>query len=435
MKIAIVGGGASGFALAGLLSEKKKELNLEIAIYEQGTAPLRKVRATGNGRCNFTNRNMAPDFYTGGSSSFVKPILERFSFPQALDFFDSLGMPTVSLESGMTYPRTQMAETVASLLYAKALHGGVELFTEKKAVELKRSGKGFEIQWEGPGKTSSATYPDLVVLSTGGAFGIGKKEWSNGYSLVKSLGHHLRPIHPGIVALTVQEKDLCQALCGLKMEADFNLTIGNEQEEKKDAGDLIFTDYGLSGIGIFRLSNQVLDALQDEKEIQLKINLFPDWPEENFSSYLYRQFQKNAWTAEEVARGILPNKAAGPLLKRAGIDPKAPAKSLTWEETRTFSALLHGLVFHPTGRRKKDHGQITCGGIATDQVNAQTLMSTIQPGLFFTGEVLDVQGICGGYNLHWAWASAFTAYQGIIDWIRQAKQAKNSPPTGGDVII
>ena len=423
MKIAILGGGASGFALAGLLSDQARDLGLEIEIFEQGPSPLRKVRATGNGRCNFTNRNMGPEFYTGGSSSFVKPILEKFSYSDALKFFEDLGMPALTLESGMTYPRTLSAETVASLLYSKALHGGVKISEARKVIALHRLGEGFELILETPGKGPISIEKDLVVLSTGGAYGIGKKEWSNGYSLVKDFGHGLSPIHPGIIGLKVQERDLCQILSGLKMEAEFTLVVEGKEEKKEKtfSGDLLFTDYGLSGMGIFRLSNQALDALWEKEKVFLKINFFPDLSQEALSQFLFRQFQNHPWTAEEAVRGILSPRAAGPLLKLSSIDPGAPTKRISMESIEAFSALLHGLVFHPVGVQKKDHGQVTCGGISTNLVDSKTLMSKVCPGLFFTGEVLDVQGICGGYNLHWAWASAFAAYEGILSWVKQRK--------------
>lgn len=423
MKIAILGGGASGFALAGLLSDQAKDLGLEIEIFEQGPSPLRKVRATGNGRCNFTNRNMGPEFYTGGSSSFVKPIIDKFSYPDALKFFEGLGMPALTLESGMTYPRTLSAETVASLLYSKALHGGVKISTARKGIALHKSEEGFELILECPGKGPISLDQDLVVLSTGGAYGIGKKEWSNGYSLVKDFGHSLTPIHPGIIALKVQETDLCQILSGLKMEAQFTLVAEGKEgkKEKTFSGDLLFTDYGLSGMGIFRLSNQALDALWEKEKVLLKINFFPDLSQEALSQFLNQQFQNHPWTAEEAVRGILPPRAAGPLLKLSSIAPQTPTKKISLKSIEAFSALLQRLVFHPVGVQKKDHGQITCGGISTNLVDPKTLMSKVYPGLFFTGEVLDVQGICGGYNLHWAWASAFTAYEGILSLVKQRK--------------
>lgn len=419
MKIAILGAGASGLSLAGLLSDRREELDLDIEIFEQSSAPLRKVKATGNGRCNFTNQNMGAEYYTGASSAFVEAVIENFSYPEALKFFKELGMPAKTLESGMTYPRTMMSETPVNLLYSKALNGGVKIHLEEKANYIKRSDKGFEIRLENKKGKRHSFYADIVVLSTGGAYGIAKKEWSNGYSLVKDLNHKLTPIHPGIVSLRVKERDICQALSGLKMEAEIQLITEEEKNPKYFSGDLLFTDYGLSGISIFRLSNEVLDKIQQKQQPILKINLFPDISEKELSQFLYQQSKDKNWTIKEVVSGILAEKAVEPLLKLSAIDPESPASSQSKEKIEEFSSLLHGLVFNPIGSRKKDHGQITCGGLCTDQVDPNTMMSKIQPGLFFTGEVLDVQGICGGYNLHWAWASAFRASKGIFAWIEE----------------
>lgn len=411
-RVAIIGGGASGVCLAGLLANRKgQDLPLDVEIFEQGEDILRKLLATGNGRCNFTNRDISPNHYTGKSREDISQILEEFGFEEAVAFFQSLGMPSKVLDSGMAYPVTMKAETPVSLLKAWIKYGGVgvHLSCEIRSIEKEdgnyrvRDRKGRD--W-GPYQT--------VVLATGGAYGIGKKEWSRGYSLVKGLGHRLTPIYPAICGLAVQESTLCKKASGDKLEADLRM-INEGGEVKARSGDLLFTDYGISGMGVFRLSNDLMAMAAGGKMPEVTVDLLPHLaPEEGKNALITIFNQRKEWRVEEALAGFLPRKILRAGLEEIGIRPEDRFSSYLFSHYENWLSFCKSLTFHIKGSRKKDHGQVTCGGLAMDQVDSLRLESRLSKGLYFMGEVLDVQGECGGYNLHWAWASAHTVFQAIV---------------------
>ena len=410
-RVAIIGGGASGVCLAGLLAEQSRpDRPLEVEIFDQGEALLRKVLATGNGRCNFTNLDISLDHYTGESREFPGPILESFGFEEATAFFRRLGLPSRVLDSGMTYPATMKADSLVRILEAWVHHQGVRvrLSCEIRAVEKKDG--AYRVQ-DGEGKVRGPY--QALVLATGGAYGIGKKEWSRGYSLVKDLGHRLTPIHPAICGLVVRESDFCGEATGDKLEAGFRMVNG-EGRIKTRSGDLLFTDYGISGMGVFRLSNDLLGMVGDGVAPEVTVDLLPDLSLEEGADILGSLYEsRKDWKAEEALAGLFPVKVLQATLEEGGIQPDQALSQAPLSQYEAWLASSKTMIFHVEGARKKDHGQVTCGGLATGQVDPRSLESVLTPDLYFMGEVLDVQGECGGYNLHWAWASAHAVSRAI----------------------
>lgn len=414
VRIGIIGGGASGVVLAGFLADAAKaaDFPLEIHLFESSDKLLRKVGATGNGRCNFTNENMGPYHYTGGSDTFVESSMANFNFQDACDLFENLGIPWTTLASGMTYPSTMQAATIVDRLHDWLEAGGVHLHFNSEVVDLKQVNSG---------ENQAPTYflhfsdgqeeaIDMVILASGGGYGIGKDEVSDGYALAKGLGHKLTPMHPGIVALKVEDVDLCQACQGIKVE----VAVQQEGKETVHRDDLLFTSYGLSGIAILKVSNDVLYDLRRGKEAAIVVDFLPDHRIEDLVEEvvaLGRRFP--GWPIEKLFSGYLP-KVLVEAISRSG-DNMAYHKNETPapEEMEAFIRMLKAYRFRVKGQKNKDRGQITCGGIDLDLVNPETLESKVADNLYFTGEILDVQGECGGYNLHWAWASAHAVAKAI----------------------
>ena len=461
MRIVVIGGGAAGVCAAGLLSRPdllsallheadsqeitagvKRQMPIspktktdalsnttsignnsptEILVLEKGDALLRKLRATGNGRCNFTNAHVSTQHYTGESAERTAPVLARFGFRQAVRFFSLLGIPYTTLESGMTYPMTLRADTVADRLMEWITSAGVSVRTDCSVEKLNRQDTCFALTLS----TGERITADIVLLATGGSYGIGKKEWSNGYTLAKEAGHRLTRLHPGIVPLAVRETVRTAALSGVKVKAQISA------QEQCITDDVLFTAYGLSGTGILRISNRVLDALNDmrqtspsrkekEKEnkaVSLTVNLLPERKEEEWLGYLSALAERFPNIAlKTLFRGILPAQIVDELL----IECRLSGESISTVEEA--ARLLHRAChwdFSVIGAHKNDHGQVTCGGVDTGQWNNQTMESTLCPGLYLVGEVLDIQGECGGYNLHWAWASALAAAEAIEKTARE----------------
>lgn len=423
MRVVIIGGGAAGVCAAGFLrrpdlySEASQiaSSDIEVVLLEKGDAILRKLRATGNGRCNFTNVHVSAEHYTGNSAAKTVPALSRFSFREAVEFFSLLGIPHTTMESGMTYPATLRADTVADRLTEWVQDAGVSVRTACSVEALARREKGFVLTLAS-GETITA---DAVLLATGGSYGIGKKEWSNGYTLAKQVGHSLTRLHPGIVSLAVQESDRTAKLSGIKVKAQVTT------QEQCITDDVLFTEYGLSGIGILRVSNRILNAINDKsKELSsrdksgnsggrevLTINLLPDRGEEDWLLYLAALASRfPTWRLKALFSGLLSERIVDRLLAECGLEAQSEASA---ENRMRVLQLACHWTFSVIGAHKKDHGHLTCGGVDTAEWNEDTMESTLCPGLYLIGEVLDIQGECGGYNLHWAWASARAAAEAL----------------------
>lgn len=417
IRIAIIGGGASGVCLAGFLSDiaSKKTGVFDIHLFESSDQLLRKVAATGNGRCNFTNTNMDKSHYTGGSSSFVKDILDGFTFHDAMRLFQSLGIAWTTLASGMTYPATMQASTVVERLKDWLEAGSVKVHYHSEIVSVEEaSDEDGHTRFNLQTKDKSEEAFDILVLASGGGYGIGKNEVSDGYALAKRLGHDLTPMHPGIVALKVEEVALCQACQGSKVE----VAVWQEGRSTVHRDDLLFTSYGLSGIGILKVSNDVLYDLRRGKKASIIVDFLPDkGASELVEEVTVLRERFPGWPLEKIFSGYLPNTLVKALIETRAEFEASFDKSARPSDLKAFITLIKAFPFQVKGQKNKDRGQITCGGIDLDLINPHTLESTVTKNLYFTGEVLDVQGECGGYNLHWAWASAQAVAKAISNTV------------------
>lgn len=413
-EIAIIGAGASGVVLAERLgrfldSLPPRDRPFHLSLYEASEAPMRKLRATGNGRCNFTNSHLDVSHYTGPEAAFVEPCL-TFDAQAARQYFADLGLLSCETGSGQVYPASLRADTLVDKLQDALRYHKIPVMTGYRLEDVQKRGASFQLAFEVEGK-SVVKQADLLVLATGGAYGIGKKEWSCGYSLAKALGHGISRLHPGIVSLKLVEADWTRGLQGLKLEA--GLTFRDETV----VDDLLFTDYGISGLAVFRQSNRILDALQAEEADQLPICLdfLPQLSAADLTALIQdRQARFGDWTLSDAFNGLLARPLIDALLTCTGSDPSGHVKAWPQASASAFAQALKAFPLQVTGARHKDHGQVTCGGVLLDAVDPHTLESTLCPGLYFTGEILDVQGECGGYNLHWAWASAWAVAQAIL---------------------
>lgn len=409
-RVAVIGAGAAGMTAALALSRPEllaetpfqaaEASPSEVVVFEKAE-PLTKLRASGNGRCNFTNAHLSPRHYTGQHADFVTPLLARFGFPEILRWFQLLGMDAVTLESGMTYPVTLRAQTVADVLERHVVDAGATMRRHTPVERVTRMGEAFVVEAEREGGGHMREEFDVVLLTTGGSYGVKKDDYSNGYQLAKQNGHTLTSLHAGIVALRVAERERCQALQGIKLTA--RASFGAQET----TDDVLFTDYGLSGTGALRLSN----ALLDRETPVLTLDVLPTWEEEALVDVLLSlatRFPRR--TPAELLSGYV----YAPVVERA-----ARETGVQRVDSSSLCHLVHTLKhwdFHVLGSRKRDHGQVTCGGVAVGDVDALTMASKRTSGLFFAGELLDVQGECGGYNLHWAFTSALAAARAISVW-------------------
>lgn len=401
MKILIIGGGASGLMAALTASETAEN---EVILLERQARVARKLLATGNGRCNLSNTRLTPESYHGEQSGFCKPALTAFPTEKTLAYFESLGLLTVTEDSGRVYPFSDSANSVADVLrLTLEQRNNVMIVTGAEVTALRRR-KGRFLAEAG----ERCFEADRAIVCAGGAAGGKLGGTELGYRLLSSFGHKLTRMTPALVQLRT-DTTYVRALKGVRCEA--RVRLGAQER----CGELQFTDYGVSGPVIFELSRE---AVRSGGE--LLIDFLPQTDEDALRTMLEaRRAKLPTLRAEELLTGLLHNRLGRTLLRAAGISGEMPCGSIENFETicRTVKAFRLNIV----GSMGMDSAQVTAGGVRTDGFDPETLESRLCPGLYAAGEVLDIDGDCGGYNLQWAWSSGHAA--GLL---RSKKHDSNS---------
>lgn len=403
-KIIIIGGGASGL-VAAICGARE---GAGVTIVEHMDRVGKKILSTGNGRCNMTNLDMRPECYRCGQPAFPMKVLEGFTVEQTLEFFRELGIETRS-RGGYIYPGSDQASAVLDVLRREVERLGVVVLTgcevrEVSAVEgCQPRDTRFVV------KTSQGDLTaDAVILAAGSKAAPNTGSDGSGYELAKGLGHKvIRPL-PALVQLRCQGRHYKQ-LAGIRTEAHLSL-YADGSLLAEDKGELQLTDYGLSGIPTFQISRFAARALDIGQKVTVRVDFLPSWPEhEAFERLRERAARLGYKTAEEMMVGLLNRKLAAVLLQAAGIDPSQPAGGL---RSRQLSRLLEQLKSYQALVMSVNpfaNAQVCCGGVDTRQVDPATMESRCRPSLYLAGEILDVDGICGGYNLQFAWSSGAVA--------------------------
>lgn len=376
------------------------EAGRHVVLLERQNRVGRKLAATGNGRCNLTNINATIENYHGENAEFAAPALARFTPEDTLDFFHALGLVTVTEYGGRVYPLSNSANSVVDVLRFALEAAGVDVRVGESARALSRAGSGYEVV------TDAGTYrADYVIAACGGAAGAKLGGVMDGYELLKPLGHKRTSLYPALVQL-ITDPDYPRALKGVRADARIALTAGGE-ELAVGAGEVQFTDTGVSGPAVFDISRA---AATGGDGLTLKIDFLREYTAEDVRAWLAARCERfEKLTAGELFTGIVHNRLGRMLIKYAGIDAAAPLGAL---DSAALDAAVHagkGFALRVRGTEGFDSAQVTAGGIRTSGVDPETLQSWFMPGLFICGELLDVDGDCGGYNLQWAWASGHVA--------------------------
>lgn len=390
MKIGIIGGGASGLAAA---IAAKTERN-EVIIFEREKRVGKKILATGNGRCNMTNAGAAPENYHGTNPSFVKGAVNRYWVKETLDFFSSLGILWKEEAKGKIYPYSDTASAVLDVLRRRTDELGVKTVCEFDVKSAKKTKNGFEVvPYSGDKYTC-----DRLIIAAGGKAAPNLGSNGSGFELLKCFGHRITKLSPSLVQLKT-ETEIVKKLKGIKLNA--RLTIGNRSEE----GELLFTDYGLSGPPVFSLSAY----LGSEREAEADI--MPEYSYDDVASMLCERCAclYNV-PMEDFFTGMLNKRVGQALLKSVGIAPLSRlAATLSEKEIKRLASAIKAWKFKITGTMSWNNAQVTRGGALTAEFDPVTMESKLVKGLFACGEVLDIDGDCGGYNLQWAWSSGHLA--------------------------
>lgn len=391
MVIGIIGGGASGMAAALAAAEQE---NVQVVLFERQARLGRKLQATGNGRCNLTNLNADIHGYHGNAPEFAAPALNTFDVEQTLKWFRQMGLFTVAEPSGRVYPYSDQANSVVDVLRFALEKKNIRLELSFEVKKLRRKDSGFLVEG-----AETAVVCDKVIVACGGLAGTKLGGSMAGYQFLRSMGHKMTRLRPALVQLKCAWSGV-GALKGVRANCRAAIMCDGALRAES-TGEIQFTEYGLSGPVIFEVSR---DACQGRGNWVCRLDLLPEIPINDLYAELLRRRQ-TALCVEELLTGILHNRLGRVLTKAVGLSANRQISSLTDGEMDAVCAAVKGFEIPLTEPLGMDSAQVTAGGMVTDEFDPLTMKSKLVPGLYACGEVLDIDGDCGGYNLQWAWSS------------------------------
>lgn len=404
-KIAVIGGGASGM-MAAIQASKSGAL---VELYERNDRVGKKLLATGNGKCNFSNRDMDSDAYYGSAVSLCQKLYTVFGVSETIDCFGQMGM-LIKDRNGYLYPLSEQASTVLDVLRFSLEQSGIAVHTGQKIEAiLPQPGTGKLRLKPVSGKTAAAqklSY-DAVILACGGMAAPKTGSDGNGFQIAKKLGHHIVEPAPALVQLRCKETFL-KSVAGVRTSAALTLLIDG-REMKTVQGELQLTDYGISGIPVFQFSREAAYALSHKKKAAVEIDFLPA-----YEKTAYEAFWQSRWTAfhdrtlEQCLIGISNKKINQLIIRLADAKPLTVVDDLNEKTKNLIAGLYRKLTVTVYATNGFEQAQVSAGGIPAGELTEQ-LESRLVPHVYFAGEIIDIDGICGGYNLQWAWTSGTIA--------------------------
>lgn len=402
MRTLIIGAGASGLAAA--ITLKRECPRMDVVLVEKLAEPGRKILATGNGRCNLSNTDIAISWYHG-DSSLIYTVLNSFQTEDCLDFFHSLGLLTLE-EEGRVYPLSMNAATVRNVLLEEVERLGIMVEHDFPVGSI---APGFTVT----DKTGERTlHGDFVLLALGGKADAAHGTDGDGYPLLKQLGIRYAPISPALTALKTDAR--IKPLKGLRFRGNATLLDEKGKLVGKEEGELQFTENGLSGIPAFQLSGDAA-VLSKTQTLTAQLDFCPNLPDLAVLDYLQdRMMHGNPdEPVLHLLTGLLQEKLARFLLGEVGMSADTPVHRLSAQDLATLAETVKGWPLKVLGTKSFKDAQVTRGGVPADELIDGTLESRAVPNLWFAGELLNVDGACGGYNLHFAWGSGILAAKEI----------------------
>ena len=398
MKVGIIGAGASGM-MAAITAAKNGH---DVTILEHNDIVGKKILATGNGKCNFTNTNMGADFYSKSSKSLFNNIYNQFDLEKTLEFFKGIGILPYC-KNGYYYPRSEQAKSVVECLISELKRRGVKLVTGCEIVKIVTRG-GFSVY-----TLDDKTYNfDKLIIAAGSNAMPKSGSDGSGYGLAIKLGHTVKKPLPALCGLKCTGADF-KELSGVRCQAKVKLeTLIGESIE--DIGELQHTDYGISGIPVFQISGEALRRLDEGMEVSIVVDYAPDYSYEELVDYLKtRADELKDADIVNFLDGMFNSKLCEYFIIEAYSERNGHVASICKDYLiERLAKVIKKQRYFVKGHRGFDHCQTCTGGIPCNEVK-NTLESNIVNGLYFAGEILDVDGICGGYNLQWAWSSGYVA--------------------------
>jgi len=399
--IAVIGGG-----LAGIMATLSSSLNnKDVCIIEGNERIGKKILITGDGKCNLTNRVMRDENFHSSNKGFFKSVLKQFSNKDTIKFFDKLGLITTILDDGRVYPISFQASSVLDILRFALDENHISIITKFRVSDIKKIKNVFEIM----DSLGNIVESKKVILACGGKAAPFTGSDGSGYDLAINLGHKIINPVPSLVQLKLNFQDL-RGLAGVRFEGDAEIYVDGYPEGKAH-GEILFTNYGVSGPAILKLSRIASIELQRKRRVSVKINLLPKFNsvqiKEILKKYIDQHFNRSIWN---IFIGLINKKVIPILLKDAGLENiHKSAGKMTHSDLCSIVQHLTEWQFEISGTLSFKDAQVTAGGVDTRDVDPSTLESRIVKRLYFAGEILDVDGDSGGYNLQWAMSSGWVA--------------------------
>lgn len=397
-KIAVIGGGAAGMMAA----IQAARAGAKVELYERNDRVGKKILATGNGKCNFSNMDMSVQAYYGSVRERFDTFFQAFPVKQTIDFFSQEGM-LIKDRNGYLYPASEQAATVLDILRFALEKEKVEVHTDCK-VEVIKPVKGNRLQ------VNNGKVYDAVILACGGKAAPKTGSDGNGFLLAKALGHAVTEVVPALVQLRCKE-DFFKMVAGVRTGAELTLFIDGK-ERSRVQGELQLTDYGISGIPVFQFSREAAYALRHKEKVTVSINFLPQLATNDKEEYM--QFWQNRFerqkeqNLEQFLTGIANKKINQLVIKLAGCKPLDKVTELNHAKREKIAELYRALSVNVQETNGFEQAQVSAGGVVAKELS-DTLESRLVPNLYFAGEIIDMDGICGGYNLQWAWTSGSIA--------------------------
>lgn len=394
-KVIIIGGGASGL-MAAYIALKN---NAKVVIIEKKERIGSKILATGNGHCNFTNEHLDTDCYYNENEEFLNTAFSVFNNKSAIEFFDKIGVPARN-KNGYFYPYNLEASSVLNAFRTVLNNEQIKIYTETNVISINQTNKNWSVITDKGNFTA-----DSIIISCGTNASIKKDLNSSIIKQLSKLGHNINSFKPALTYLKIKEDELKLA-AGVRFPVNISL-LCDEKTIAKETGELQITSRGISGICVFQLSRFVSGSkLSNYKCV---IDFMPDFNKEDINQLIYNKLKFNtAMNIEELFNGIIPKKLIIALAKLSDLSISKPAYNQI-KELNAFIANIKNCKLTIIGTGDISDSQCLTGGIRVDEINPLTMESLKNKGLYFSGEVIDIDGKCGGYNLQWAWTSGYIA--------------------------
>ncbi|MEN6314871.1 MAG: NAD(P)/FAD-dependent oxidoreductase [Clostridiaceae bacterium] len=400
-RILIAGGGAAGMIAA--ISARR--LGADVTIIEKNARVGKKILTTGNGRCNFTNINADISYYHGNNPGFAHGVLTNFTIDDTIRFFEDLGIEHKVEELGKVFPMSDQASSILDVLLYEMIRIGVRIICDACVKEITKEKGEFVIKLE-----NGSTYRgDRVILAAGGKAMPSTGSDGSGYELAAMLGHHVTDVFPALVQLML-EGSFFKQIDGVKIVGTAEI-LYNGKSVVKDRGDILFANYGVSGPPILHISRKAGEFLLEGKEVFLRIVMMDQMTRDELGNILERRFRNDPGKPADFSLVGFVNKRLIPVvLAEAGIkDAKRPVAGLSPKDREAIVNVLTDWRFRIRGTKSWPSAQVTAGGVDTDEIDQDTMESLLVEGLYFAGEIVDIDGQCGGFNLQWAWSSGYVA--------------------------